>query len=724
MYLLLVDHEFINSADLQEMIESAPEGTDIVNCYSKSTLLKISEKLSPDLVIVDFLMIKEELATVFNELRSKNKNAYVMALIDPDYYEQLFEAIELGGIDDYMVKPIQKEDFMARIKIATRKKKFDRQDTQLQSYPYPVDHEVEEPARKDSEDLEESMTVDQAQDQEAFFAADDEDLFDLDKFEPAGEQEEPEEEIISEDEATPDEITLSGGPGLFEEEMKTDDDLPEPEEEPGRELNLDSHLELELEPKDDPGFASGFDTGPDKVGEFSFDDIVPGEEDDQDEDLFKPDQEGLEESNGEGYGLFDEPTSQEQEEEMLSGESFSSLFDDETPESFEPVEDEQSKSFGETIESEPFGVEDFEEQADQEPEDKQTEPGPEILRPADEFVKDSSEDLSRKEDSFRFTTLSPEEEDKEFEDLFADAPPSPSPESMEWEPVEEESILPEGDDAFTGTPPAEDKVGEGKRRSLSSQLPGKSADDFLFGKDPDEEEGRDQGGQGYNQDMLDQFTGDDDEEEPGPRSRAKRKKSSKSRFPRIFTIIGNIVFVILLLVMAALSFFLIQSRITGGVPEVAGYQMYIVLSGSMQPEFDTGSLAFVRETDPEELTTGDIITFRSPANPESLTTHRIVEVQDDDGLQFVTRGDANNINDPNPVPDENVVGRVTGSVPYVGYLMNFVQTSQGLILLIFVPGVLIIVFELGKIMKYLTQGEEGNKRKGNGRRKYPAEEGE
>ena len=147
----------------------------------------------------------------------------------------------------------------------------------------------------------------------------------------------------------------------------------------------------------------------------------------------------------------------------------------------------------------------------------------------------------------------------------------------------------------------------------------------------------------------------------------------------------------------------------GGVPQVAGYQMYIVLSGSMSPEFDTGSLAFVREVDPLELTEGDIITFQSTNDEGSLTTHRIVEVQREDGLQFITRGDANNINDPIPVPADNVVGIVTGSVPYVGYLINFAQTTQGLVLLIFIPGVLIILFELSKIVRYLSQNEGGHK---------------
>lgn len=159
--------------------------------------------------------------------------------------------------------------------------------------------------------------------------------------------------------------------------------------------------------------------------------------------------------------------------------------------------------------------------------------------------------------------------------------------------------------------------------------------------------------------------------------------------------------------MAVLSFFLIQVRITGGPPQIAGYQMYIVLSSSMNPEFDTGSLAFVREIPPEQVVVGDVITFRRSADTDTLITHRVVEISREDGLRFITRGDANDINDPNPVLADNVIGRVTGSLPYLGYLLNYVQTRQGLIMLIFIPGIIIILFEIRKIIKYLTQdGDE------------------
>lgn len=177
----------------------------------------------------------------------------------------------------------------------------------------------------------------------------------------------------------------------------------------------------------------------------------------------------------------------------------------------------------------------------------------------------------------------------------------------------------------------------------------------------------------------------------------------------LIKVAGNVLFGVLLLFMAVLVFFLIQSKYSGEVPSIFGYRVYMVLSGSMNPTFDTGSVVFVRPADPGTILKGDIITFGSSGS-DMLTTHRVVDIQNEEGLKYTTRGDANNVDDPNPVPAENVVGRVHGSVPFLGYLMGFARTRQGLIFLVFIPGVLVILFELRNIFKYMREADQERKR--------------
>ena len=190
-----------------------------------------------------------------------------------------------------------------------------------------------------------------------------------------------------------------------------------------------------------------------------------------------------------------------------------------------------------------------------------------------------------------------------------------------------------------------------------------------------------------------------------PRRRSRRKKPGKKPHVAALNAFGNIFFGALLLIVLALAFFLVQGKYTGGVPMVFGYRLYLVLSGSMNPTFDTGTLLFVRPAEPGTIEKGDIITFSSSGGGTS-TTHRVVKVDESQGLEYTTRGDANTVDDPNPVPEENVIGRVHGYVPYLGYLIGFARTTLGVTCLLFVPGVLVIAYELRNIFKMSVEGKK------------------
>ena len=174
-------------------------------------------------------------------------------------------------------------------------------------------------------------------------------------------------------------------------------------------------------------------------------------------------------------------------------------------------------------------------------------------------------------------------------------------------------------------------------------------------------------------------------------------------------IAGNIFYGGLVVFMAMLVFFLVQSKVHGGVPLVFGHHMFVVLSGSMQPAFGPGSVVFVRPVDPDTIEKGDIITFGGTlgGNP---TTHRVVDIEKGESLNFVTRGDANNADDPNPVPATSVVGRVAGSIPLIGYLLSLFGSRKYLIFLVFIPSSFVILSEVRKIFKSMRDMDKGRKK--------------
>ena len=82
-------------------------------------------------------------------------------------------------------------------------------------------------------------------------------------------------------------------------------------------------------------------------------------------------------------------------------------------------------------------------------------------------------------------------------------------------------------------------------------------------------------------------------------------------------------------------------------PMLAGYRPVVVLSGSMEPAFPVGSVIYYKAASFEQIQEGDPITFHA-GEDGSLVTHRVVEKQEL-SRDFITRGDANETADPNPV---------------------------------------------------------------------------
>lgn len=125
-----------------------------------------------------------------------------------------------------------------------------------------------------------------------------------------------------------------------------------------------------------------------------------------------------------------------------------------------------------------------------------------------------------------------------------------------------------------------------------------------------------------------------------------------------------------------------------------GWQLQPVLSASMSPTYQVGSLLVVGQIDVSDVQPGMAIAFDDPGQPGRLVTHRVVRVRSDNGLFFVTRGDANASDDVFPVPARSVRGRVLWHVPVLGYAVDFLQWPRGFIILVVIPGLALAATEL------------------------------
>lgn len=109
------------------------------------------------------------------------------------------------------------------------------------------------------------------------------------------------------------------------------------------------------------------------------------------------------------------------------------------------------------------------------------------------------------------------------------------------------------------------------------------------------------------------------------------------------------------------------------VPRFMGYEIYEVVSGSMEPSIPVGSVVYVRACDPVGLQVDDVIAFWSG---DSTVTHRVVQNRAVTG-ELVTKGDANLREDIKTVEYDDVVGRVERHFPVIGHLMSLYASMIG-----------------------------------------------
>ena len=108
------------------------------------------------------------------------------------------------------------------------------------------------------------------------------------------------------------------------------------------------------------------------------------------------------------------------------------------------------------------------------------------------------------------------------------------------------------------------------------------------------------------------------------------------------------------------------------IPYIFKYKPLVVLTGSMEPSFQTGSIIYYKNVPSNEIKVGDIITFKMG---NSLVSHRVYSIND--GL-YETKGDANNAVDSGKIKYSDIVGKDSNlSIPYLGYFVKYVNISAG-----------------------------------------------
>lgn len=139
--------------------------------------------------------------------------------------------------------------------------------------------------------------------------------------------------------------------------------------------------------------------------------------------------------------------------------------------------------------------------------------------------------------------------------------------------------------------------------------------------------------------------------------------------------------------------------------QLFGFEVYGVLTGSMEPEYPIGSLIYVKKIDTSKLQVGDTISFNLSENV--IATHRIVELVPDESnpsiIRYRTKGDANSVADSSLVDVEDIIGKVVFCLPQMGYFLNYIQSPTGIVTTILVSLLLVLLVFVSEM---LTSGKD------------------
>lgn len=177
-----------------------------------------------------------------------------------------------------------------------------------------------------------------------------------------------------------------------------------------------------------------------------------------------------------------------------------------------------------------------------------------------------------------------------------------------------------------------------------------------------------------------------------------QEKEKSSLGHKILTGIGIILCVILIPILVINCTLIIKSYTNKDrVPSISGIFPMIILTDSMYPEFESGDLIICNTAEPEEIKAGDVICFYDPeGNGTATVTHRVQEVVTDDegNLAWITKGDANNTEDLPTVPAKNLIGVYKTRLKGLGNVAMFMQTTQGLIICVICPIILLVAYDV------------------------------
>lgn len=145
----------------------------------------------------------------------------------------------------------------------------------------------------------------------------------------------------------------------------------------------------------------------------------------------------------------------------------------------------------------------------------------------------------------------------------------------------------------------------------------------------------------------------------------------------IKTITATISDILIIILFLVLLLFLYSKFVAKDkIPNIFGYSLLRIVSGSMEPKYHVGDYIIINKQDKYEV--NDVVTYIDEYN--NLVTHRIVKINEE---EITTKGDANNVEDE-PFDVLNIEGKVVYKLP------SFISKLNAITILIIIGTIIVM----------------------------------
>ena len=134
------------------------------------------------------------------------------------------------------------------------------------------------------------------------------------------------------------------------------------------------------------------------------------------------------------------------------------------------------------------------------------------------------------------------------------------------------------------------------------------------------------------------------------------------------------------------------------------------MNGTQKDSFSKNDLVIAKspKNKGEGLQVGQIISFlmlEEKSQTMIVNSHRIVDVKTDGGTRYITKGDANEINDPGFVRPEDVLAVYAFKIKGVGKVIKFIRDGHNFIYIVIIPLALLLIYNVYLVIQIIMEGK-------------------